>query len=118
MIDELAELIDKFPGKVNHMWCFMHVLNLVCKSVLRQFDIPKAKQGNMLDEAVQALATLAKDLDVEEAAAKDADEENLEDDEQGWIDEREVMSNDERAMLDESVKPIRLVLVKVCTALE
>lgn len=118
MIDELAELIDEFPGKANHMRCFTHVLNLVCKSVLRQFDVPKAKQGDTLDEAAQALATLAKDLDVEEAAAKDADEEDLEDDEQGWIDECEAMSDDERAMLDESVKPVRLVLVKVCTALE
>lgn len=118
LIDELAELIDEFPGKANHMQCFMHILNLVCKSILRQFDIPKAKQGDTLDEAAQALAMLAKELDVEEAAAKDADEEDLEDDEQGWIDEREPMSDDERAMLDESVKPIRLLLVKVCTALE
>jgi len=50
MIDELAELIDKFPGKANHMWCFMHILNLVCKNILRQFDVPKAKQGNTLHQ--------------------------------------------------------------------
>jgi len=53
---------------------------------------------------MQALATLAKakDLDVEEAAAKDADEEDLEDDGQGWIDKCEAMTDNERAALDES----------------
>jgi hypothetical protein len=40
------------------------------------------------------------------------------DDEQGWIDEREATTDDERDVLDESVKPVRLVLVKVCTTLE
>ncbi|KAA1479016.1 hypothetical protein DENSPDRAFT_751612, partial [Dentipellis sp. KUC8613] len=43
MVDELAELIDGFSGQVARTRCFAHVVNLVAKSLLRQFDVPKAK---------------------------------------------------------------------------
>ena len=39
----------------------------------------------------------------------DDDDDNLE----GWIDERGVLTEEERKGLDDSVKPVRLVLTKV-----
>lgn len=38
MIDSLACCIDTFPGQRNHVHCFVHVVNLMAKSLLKQFD--------------------------------------------------------------------------------
>jgi hypothetical protein len=43
MVDALEELL---PGQffwVNHARCFLHIINLVAKSLLRQFELPKVK---------------------------------------------------------------------------
>jgi hypothetical protein len=45
MIQELANLLEHFPGPANQMRCFTHVLNLVVKSIIQQFDLPKIKGG-------------------------------------------------------------------------
>ena len=66
MVDELSNLLDDFPGAPNRTWCFMHILNLVAKSISKQFDLPKAKADEVLDDAAQALADLAGDIEVEE----------------------------------------------------
>ena len=46
MVDELANLIDDFPGPANQTRCFLHILNLVVKSILRQFDLPTSKKSS------------------------------------------------------------------------
>ena len=38
MIDALAEELPAFPGGANRMRCFTHILNLVVKVILCQFD--------------------------------------------------------------------------------
>ena len=38
MIEELEHLLNDFPGAANQMRCFAHIINLVVKSILRQFD--------------------------------------------------------------------------------
>ena len=60
---------------------------------------------------------LAGDIDVEkqEMAERgdikdDENDENLED----WVDERDSMAVEQHVALDESVRPVRLMLVKVC----
>ena len=40
MIDELGSMLDDFPGAENQTCCFLHIINLVAKSVLRQFESP------------------------------------------------------------------------------
>ena len=39
MINELAGQLLEFPGVANRAWCFMHILNLVVKSIMHQFDV-------------------------------------------------------------------------------
>lgn len=113
MIDGLAELLEAFPGPANRTRCFAHILNLVAKSILRQFDVPKAKSDEALDVAAQALAELAEDLDHEgdddEVGDKDED-----DDVEGMVDVRAEMTEEEIEALDASLQPVRVVLVKVC----
>jgi hypothetical protein len=38
MIRELAELVPRFEGEVSHTCCFLHVINLIAKSLI-QFDM-------------------------------------------------------------------------------
>jgi len=128
MIEHLATLIESFPGAANQTWCFTHILNLVAKSILRQFEAPKLKEGKVLDDAARELATIFDDLedlndDVDldgggnedsDEGDEDMDDDVVDDDEDGLADKRDGMSKEELANLEESVKPVRLVLTKVC----
>jgi len=114
MIDALGELIVAFPGAANRTRCFTHILNLVVKVILRQFDVPKAKAGEVLDVASQALVDLAGDIEMEEAAMDEGgNDEDADDGDEGWFDPHDGMSEEDREELELSVRPVRLVLVKV-----
>ena len=120
MIERLAELIDHFPGAANQTRCFTHILNLVAKSVLHQFEAPKAKGRDAIGDTMKELAAVADELE-DDGNEMSADEEDGDDDEEDAAegddddgpDEQDGMSQDELAELEESVKPIRLVLTKV-----
>ncbi|KAF9537612.1 hypothetical protein CPC08DRAFT_613930, partial [Agrocybe pediades] len=38
MIEEMSTLLDHFPGAPNQTRCFTHILNLVAKTIIKQFD--------------------------------------------------------------------------------
>jgi hypothetical protein len=44
MTAELADKVAHFGGKTARTQCFLYIVNLVVKSVLKQFDIPKASR--------------------------------------------------------------------------
>jgi hypothetical protein len=113
MIDALAELVIAFPGAANRTRCFTHILNLVVKVILRQFDVPKAKASEALDVASRALVELAGDIEMEEDVMDERDDDDEDDGEEGWVDPRNEMSQEERDDLDISVRPVQLILVKV-----
>jgi len=117
MIAELANLLDNFPGPANQIRCFTHILNLVVKSVIHQFDLPKSKGDKILDDTAKELLSLAGNIEFEEdeLARRDANEEEEDEDDniEGWIDERTLMTDIELEELDESVEPVRLLLTKV-----
>jgi hypothetical protein len=114
MIDALAEIVVAFPGAANRTCCFMHILNLVIKVIPRQFDMPKANADKALDVASQALVDLAGDIEMEEAVMDERSDDEAEDDdgEEGQINPRSGMLQDERDELDMAVHPVQLVLVK------
>jgi nucleoside-diphosphate-sugar epimerase len=111
MISELGDLLDEFPGAANQTRCFTHVINLVVKSILRQFDVPKAKANETLNNATETLLQVAENI-----AGEDSDEmtgdDDLEDNTEGWVDERDFMTEEDRVVLDASVQPVRLVLTR------
>jgi hypothetical protein len=116
MIVGLSALLHKFPGASNRSRCFAHILNLAAKSVIRQFDLPKLEVNVALDEAAKELAKLAAKLEHEELMSKGilGDESEGEDDEsEGWVNEKALLPDKECKELDKSVKPVRLMLVKV-----
>jgi hypothetical protein len=119
MIEHLPTLVDNFPGAPNQTCCFAHILNLVAKSVLRQFDVAKKSgpiDSEQLDDATKELALLAQELDLGPDGADnnddEGDEENDDDDDDGGNGE-DGMSEEELAELEASLVPIRLMLTKV-----
>ena len=106
MIEELADLLDDFPGEANRTRCFMHILNLVAKSIIKQFDVPKASADEVLDDAAKELATLAVDPDIKEKISREdppGDGEDDADEEDNVDDVRDGLSSEEREALDESL---------------
>jgi hypothetical protein len=127
MIEHLATLIDTFPGAANQTRCFTHILNLVAKSVLRQFKALKAKEGDIINDAVKQLAAIFDELEDKDdsevsnnndaggdgdgnnndvSGDSDGSDEHKDDDDDGLVDERDGMSKEELTSLEESVKPI------------
>ncbi|KAG2086662.1 uncharacterized protein F5147DRAFT_556401, partial [Suillus discolor] len=50
MIEALSDLIPSFPGNPNCAWCFNHVIALIAKSLIHQFDVPKGMADAALDD--------------------------------------------------------------------
>jgi len=119
MIEHLSTVVENFPGAANQTRCFTHILNLVAKSILRQFDTRKNSRDNNaedVDDATKALADLELELEdnpaeLVEVSGEDGD--LSDDDDDGLGDERGSMSEDEMAELEEDIIPIRLMLTKV-----
>ena len=123
MIRHLEVLIDEFRGCKSQTQCFAHILNLIAKSILQQFDIPRAQVNN--DDATVALIELAGNIEFEEEEMdeygdNDNDDDNSDDQEEvmentdDWVNKREAMTMEQLAELDKSVQPVRWMLVKVC----
>jgi hypothetical protein len=59
------------------------------------------------------LVDLAGDIEMEGGAMDERGDDEEDDREEGWVDPRDGLSQEERNDLDLSVQPVRLVLVKV-----
>ncbi len=123
MVKHLTTLVENFPGAANQTRCFTHILNLVAKSILHQFDVAKktADDPPDLNEAFDALALLAEELEDSGIPADNEAEDNetedngdgADDDDDGLGDERGGMSEEDVAELEQSLIPVRLMLTKV-----
>jgi hypothetical protein len=122
MIQELSDSLENFPGAANQTRCFTHILNLVVKSILKQFDPPKKKaqdllQNNGANEHLDEPEDIDDHIDDQDLGPEDLNSQyndNEEDDNiDGWMDERAELSQVEVDELEASVLPVRLVLTKV-----
>ena len=120
MIDELADLLENFLGPSNCTRCFLHIINLVAKTLLKQFDLPKKAAEDALDDAEKELLDLSDGLDSEPLASEmsvselgEGDDEPQNDNMEGWVDKMRKLSEDKHVELMDEIRPIKLVLVKV-----
>jgi hypothetical protein len=141
MVESLAEIMSHFAGEANRARCLAHIVNLVAKIILRQFDKSKKKKkknnepqlpndtndtenNDLEDNELEDLADEHEErvLDKEEKEMDEGNEENEGKDEDDDEDiqrlERDIEIM-EKAMEDEiegasnEVKPVRQVLYKV-----
>ena len=129
LVSTLPAKIPLFSGVTAQVRCFNHVLDLTGRMIVRQFDVLKPKEADaVLAAAEQALIELAKGTDIEEMEMRierdvddnsvGSDEEELDDlegndDEGKWSDERDSLTEEELETLNETIWPVRLILVKV-----
>jgi len=117
MIEELAIQLNDFPGSASHVRCFAHILNLVVKSIMRQFDVPDKKMGDVADEATRELHRLAGNIEREELMSQSGIEQQgdvgSKDNVEGWVDERAKMDTKELMALDNAIQPVHFLLTKV-----
>ena len=59
MVDSLGDSVDAFKGAGTRVRCFLHILNLVAKSLIRQFD---ARADKEKAKARMALYLAARDV--------------------------------------------------------
>jgi hypothetical protein len=118
MINKMDTMLTRFSS-VNRTCCFAHILNLVAKSLLKQFDVKQdeKKDGDLNDDE-QMLLAIAGDIEEEEqimAQENNTKDRDTEDDDslEGWVDEVEALTDEERENLQESIWPIKRMLVKV-----
>jgi len=111
MINHLATLLAAFPGSANRTRCFTHILNLVAKCIMKQFDAPKKKK---CDDEVPADD---EDEDVElvlDELEGELEDEDIDKDGDNWeFDMRIELTEEEIDELEDTVKPVRHVLTKV-----
>ena len=118
MIHELSELVLTFGGAVSQTCCFLHVVNLIAKLLIPQFNVSKGfgdavVGGGQDDEYGEAGFDENNDI----ASEKEADQNvviNGIDNDNGWIDEVDLLSPEERKELDDAIQPVKTLLVKVC----
>ena len=111
MIEELQEIVPEFAGSASHTCCFLHIVNLITKSLIRQFDA-----GKMTAEGDHELAELRRELKEEANYQGSADSDEAEkevDNDEGWVDKMENMTDEEKTKLETSIQPVKLALVKV-----
>lgn len=119
MTAELGDLVAHFGGEPARTRCFLHVVNLVAKSLIKEFDLPKKKADEVLSKAEEDMRELATDIEWEDritvAENGDGDQNSDEfDNMEGWVDETSALTDVERKELQTHIQPIRLLLVKVC----
>ena len=116
MIHELDDSLTEYSS-LNRTRCFAHILNLVAKALLKQFDV-KREDNNSLNDDERSLLEMAADIETEELTTEqeqDGDDGEVGDDDNddGWVDEVAALTPDERVDLEESIRPVKKTLVKV-----
>lgn len=91
--------------------------------MLKQFDVPKKNVEAAIDEAEKTLLALAEGLDQEEAELRaggqvpDSSEGFTDEEIEEYVNEAEVLTDEEQERLREDVASVRLLLVKVSVVL-
>jgi hypothetical protein len=123
MVASLARSLTKYPGDAARTRCFAHVLNLIVKSVISQFDLPKNRSSAFTDEdldnEIKDLEAIAGDIagEEEEEHVHNRRADLEEDDHEGWVNERHIMTMMEVDILERDMLPGRCVLTKVSPCL-
>ncbi|KAF8671903.1 hypothetical protein AX14_005635 [Amanita brunnescens Koide BX004] len=108
MIAEISKLIPEFGGQATRTRCFLHVINLVVKAILREFDVPQPGE-------VVGAANIDPNFpgSGEGGVDDDDDETSEEDNDEGLIDVMDEMDEAEREQVRTDMLPVKQMLSKL-----
>ena len=109
MILELKKRVD-FAGQAARVRCFLHVGNLVGKTMVRAFDVPKDTIER--DNDLQNLGAEGLDIEDWQTMAENGDD-PIDSDVDSWVDEIPLLTPAERRDLENQVRPVWIALTKV-----
>jgi hypothetical protein len=129
MIEHMATIIADFPGKANRVRCLAHIVNLVVKIILRQFDVSATKKKDKLNESAEDRDNgeeldipeddneeLVRELDKEEKEMNEGDGTDDDEDNDTLVRDVQMIEEAMEDMIKEvskMAKPVRQVLFKV-----
>lgn len=140
MVEELMTLADGFAGPAAHMRCLLHIINLVAKSLLCQFDVKKkdipndstrsespdidaasnSGKGDGTDDRTKSDGDITCDQQAleglmieDEEDDSEGQEDKDEDKDEGWVDKVAEMSKAERHEFEKNIHPVKFALAKV-----
>ena len=128
MTYELADQLAHFAGVNTCTRCFLHVVNLVAKTLIRIFDLPKKKDirtSEHEDNEEEDWRELGQEHELEELqtrleayeskfqASEEMDGDLVEDDMANWVNKADYLTMEDCADLDAHMQVLCLMLVKV-----
>ncbi len=66
VVDDLTDRLLEYPSEEHRTRCFAHVVNLVVKSLLNKFELPKKRKYDAVDAPKRDLQVLAEGLEHED----------------------------------------------------
>lgn len=123
MITHMASILPGFDGQLSRIRCFAHVLTLVAKCLIREFDATAGKEPDeaAIDEA--ELRGLAENQDAEEFVTQMENEAELDEDEakkddpDDEVDPMAELTDDKKKEFVRNVLPVKLVMAKVSSTI-
>ena len=133
MVESMAEIMADFSGEANRARCLAHIVNLVAKIILCQFDMSKKKKKKNLPNETDTAGDANKAMEDEDPDDFDEQEERILDKEEKEMEEgddnddveedstslerdieiMEAAIEDEIEKVVRNVKPVHQVLYKV-----
>ena len=111
MTDELKEELIEFNGEASRARCFLHVINLVGKTMVKAFDIPK--DAIEMDNDLRGIDAGGLDAENWQMIAENGSDPLDNDNVDGWVDKITLLAHNERADLEDQVRPVQIALAKV-----
>jgi len=113
MVEELEFMLEDYPGEAGCARCFLHIVSIVAKTIIKQFDVPKKNGKDPVDILDLELYKLAEGIEEEEAQTLSERVDSEEDDKAGADDLVDDLDKKGRERLLAELRPIQLLLVEV-----
>ncbi|OJT15390.1 Zinc finger BED domain-containing protein RICESLEEPER 3 [Trametes pubescens] len=125
MLAKMMDLLPNFSGELARVRCFAHVLNLVAKSLISEFDARVERNEDEVDEEeLRELRALTEGEEEEEVVTRTESAATAGNDDDGEVavgddnvdDEVDPMAQltpQERAQFEIDVRPVKLILAKL-----
>ena len=115
MVLELEDTVPYIDGQMACTWCFLHIGNVISKSLVKAFDLP-SKESVDFDgtrdsiEEDDELEHLAGGLEVEnwQTIAENGEDPTDTDDTEGWVNEIPLLTREEHMDLEDRVRPVQI----------